>query len=260
MPLTREQILDALDSRLFLSAPYPETVSVPIDVEGVLGQKSAMSAHAESNFVGFARLTETNVDATIKAVREAFGEHDFIWVVSDRSTPQSLADKLLEAGFVPIFDLVGMVLIDLQHSITPNPKITVRIAQASDKEAVNYLYREAYPLPDAEAEARYQQQLALNGRDYLAYLEGVDEPIAVASMYYDDRVPVVTLQGAATLPDYRGQGTYTALVAKRLNDARADGIQVAVTQAMADTSAPIVAKLGFQKWMDMTGYASPSET
>jgi hypothetical protein len=55
------------------------------------------------------------------------------------------------------------------------------------------------------------------------------------------------MQGAATLSEYRGNGVYTALMAKRLADARALGMEAAILQADRRTSAPICANLGFEE-------------
>jgi len=69
----------------------------------------------------------------------------------------------------------------------------------------------------------------------------------------------VLLGGAATLEEFRGQGTYTALVARRLADARADGRTAAVIQGDRRTSAPICAKLGFREICGLELFASAHE-
>jgi predicted GNAT family acetyltransferase len=57
------------------------------------------------------------------------------------------------------------------------------------------------------------------------------------------------------VPEHRGRGIYSALVAKRLADARADGRSAAVIQAVRSTSAPICAKLGFREVCALEFYA-----
>ena len=59
---------------------------------------------------------------------------------------------------------------------------------------------------------------------------------------------------SATLPDFRGYGIYTSLMARRLADAAQDGIEAAVIQAVRATSAPICRKLGFVEIMPMELY------
>jgi N-acetylglutamate synthase-like GNAT family acetyltransferase len=63
------------------------------------------------------------------------------------------------------------------------------------------------------------------------------------------------MQGAATLTAYRGQGVYTALMAQRLADARAMGMEAAILQADRTTSAPICANLGFEEVCSIDLYA-----
>jgi predicted GNAT family acetyltransferase len=89
--------------------------------------------------------------------------------------------------------------------------------------------------------------LAAGGKHYLAFLEGVEGPVAAASMFPYPHSTVAVMQGAATLADYRGQGLYTALMATRLADARAMGLEAAILQADRKTSAPICTNLGFEE-------------
>jgi GNAT superfamily N-acetyltransferase len=86
----------------------------------------------------------------------------------------------------------------------------------------------------------------VKSRGYFAYLSG-DAPVAWSYLVYLPGSPVVLLGGAATLPESRGKGIYSALVKRRLDDARADGREAAVIQADRDTSAPICARLGFRE-------------
>jgi predicted acetyltransferase len=56
----------------------------------------------------------------------------------------------------------------------------------------------------------------------------------------------VLLAGAGTNPEHRGKGIYSALVALRLADAHANGMDTALAQAVQDTSASILGKIGFE--------------
>jgi GNAT superfamily N-acetyltransferase len=87
----------------------------------------------------------------------------------------------------------------------------------------------------------------VGNRGYFAYVDGGAEPVGWSYLVYLPDSPIVLLGGAATLPEHRGRGIYSALVAKRLADARSDGRSAAVIQAVRSTSAPIAAKLGFRE-------------
>jgi predicted GNAT family acetyltransferase len=140
-----------------------------------------------------------------------------------------------------------MVLYDLKHEIQSNPKITVRPATNADVNDMVYLYEHGYPVPHEIAQVSLDMILALNGKYYLAFLEEVERPISIATMFAYPGHPILVLQGAATLEAYRGNGAYSALVAQRLTDGRAQGMEVAILQADRRTSAPICANLGFKE-------------
>jgi GNAT superfamily N-acetyltransferase len=96
----------------------------------------------------------------------------------------------------------------------------------------------------------------IKSRGYFGYLDGDSSPVAWSYLAYLPDSPTVLLGGAATLEAHRGQGLYTALVARRIADARADGRTAAIIQADRRTSAPICAKLGFREVCGMEIFAS----
>ena len=56
----------------------------------------------------------------------------------------------------------------------------------------------------------------------------------------------VVQMGGVVLPAFRKRGVYRALVAARLADAAARGATLATCQARTETSASLLAKLGFE--------------
>ncbi|HVV84192.1 MAG TPA: GNAT family N-acetyltransferase [Kofleriaceae bacterium] len=64
------------------------------------------------------------------------------------------------------------------------------------------------------------------------------------------------LVGGVVLPAARGRGVYRAMVARRLADAAAAGVSLAVTLARATTSAPILERLGFATVCDTMSFRS----
>jgi GNAT superfamily N-acetyltransferase len=77
---------------------------------------------------------------------------------------------------------------------------------------------------------------------FLAFVGG--EPAGVASSVVFARS--VCLLGGVVLPAYRRRGVYRALVLARLADAARRGIALATTNAREQTSAPILARMGFE--------------
>ena len=79
-------------------------------------------------------------------------------------------------------------------------------------------------------------------RFFIAREDGGAWSAAAGSALFDRSVHLL---GAVVLPPSRGRGLYRALVRARTDDAAARGIDLATTHALADTSAPILRRLGF---------------
>jgi len=86
-------------------------------------------------------------------------------------------------------------------------------------------------------------------RRVVAYLNG--EPVSTGSFNTYPELGVAFLWGGGTVPEARGQGAYSAVVAKRMQLLKELGVSLAGLYAKRDTSAPIVAKQGFRSvgWM-----------
>jgi len=251
MTVTKDDLIHALEGSFFIYPDIPG-LTAPLSVPGISGHYTPIS-HPEANMVGCARLTETEADATIERVKEIFKREGKIvgWFVGPSSTPTDLPERLAAAGFIPNVEEAGMATTDLARPIRSNPQIRVERVTAEERRQASSLLARAYDLPDGVARylVDYFDELGsrLTVMMYLAYVEGRDHPVAFAdSIFLPDR-PIVIMQGAATLPEYRGRGIYSTLLARRMEDARNGGMQAAVIQAVRSTSAPIVARLGFEE-------------
>lgn len=255
-----QEIVFVMEHGPFAPGDYPEDLMRWVDIKGIKGRYSPTISHPFTNIVGVARLSEDNVVSVIEQVKRKFDAREQVigWMTSKWSTPSSLETHLERAGFARIATGEGYALRNLNHSIEPNPKVTVRKATTDDNEQLKRLYRDAFPMPDNMIRNMIALRKYNKVQDYFAYLDGEDEPVSVASMSFYPNTKVAGLQGAATLEEFRGHGIYTSLMAKRLDDARAAGMKAAVMQADVTTSGPIVAKLGFEKYCDMDVYMYPA--
>lgn len=260
MAVTRDDILQVIEGSLFAPVEYPDDVMRWLDIDGISLRYTPTLSHPFMNMAGVTRLNETNADDTIIAVKEHFDTTGQVvgWLWSELSTPDNFAEHLESKGFEKIATFDGMVRKNLTHNIVANPEVSVRLATEEDKAHVARLYRDAYPIPEEITQGMLGMYEALGAHHYLAYINGHEDPVSVASRFYYPGKSIVVLQGAATLDEFRGQGIYTSLMAHRLDDARADGIEVAVLQADTRTSAPICASLGFEKLIDMALYMYPA--
>ena len=66
------------------------------------------------------RLTEDELDNKISEALEFYKKEDkdFGWLISPQSTPKSLGDKLVSAGFTKKYDMIGMDYIFEQGRVT----------------------------------------------------------------------------------------------------------------------------------------------
>ncbi|MFZ5828160.1 MAG: hypothetical protein ACOY94_27965 [Bacillota bacterium] len=253
-----ETLLQAVEESIHYGQTVPGQMH-DLRIPGIMGRQSRLS-HPLLNLIGAARLSAENVDATISRVKERFARENraFGWVTTPRSTPVDLNARLEAAGLTKVDEMAGMVLTDLSQPIAANPAVTVD--EVSPAEMLDYseLFATAYGLPhDVTLQINLMMQNAegIRFRYYVARVEESPDPISFGYMAYIPGEPVVLLGGAATLKEYRGKGTYSSLVARRLADARADGKQAAVIQAVRSTSAPICAKLGFREVVGLDFYA-----
>lgn len=254
----------ALETSAFLVPELPGRVA-RLDVPGIQGRITADS-DPFANLVGAATLDEGNADETIRQVCEIFAgwNKEFGWLVSPLSTPWDLCSRLESASLVKSVEMAGMVCTDLGRPIAANPAVYVHEATADDVEAAIHTLADAMEIPADRAyamtEALFFSPEPIMRRVYLAYVEGVDYPVATAGMLYMPDLPIALLLSSATLRDFRGYGIYTSLMARRLSDARQDGMEAAIIQAVRATSAPICRKLGFVEVMPMELYVGQAES
>ena len=256
MTAKEKSILYTLEHSMFMFPELPGHWDLPT-FPGLLAHATPEVSHPFGNMVGASTLTEENADSVIVQVQNFFAKrgHKVGWWLNPSSTPVDLVAKLETAGFSKAIEQAGLVLTDLQCGLRCNPSVTVRKATSADRDTVIRLYTVGYPLPEKLA-AGYCDVLWLveSGNHYLAFLDGVEEPVSISSMFSPPNSTIAVMQGAATLNEHRGHGIYTAMMAKRLADARATGKETAVLQGDRKTSAPICMKFGFKEFCSIDFY------
>jgi GNAT superfamily N-acetyltransferase len=178
------------------------------------------------------------------------------WKVYAHDEPPELPALLAEAGFVPkpretlmIFDLGGA----LRGPALP-PDVEIRQVRTpaglEDLEAVELA---AFDRSEPTSRKLIADRLADPDLGvFVAYRSGV--PVAGGRV---DRVPgrsFAGIWGGGTVPEYRGQGLYRALVAARADFARARGARFLMVEALVDTSRPILERIGFVPLSDVIGW------
>ena len=199
----------------------------------------------------YSNLNSTNVDEVIRDQIAHFIDTgcDFKWVVYQHDTPADLKDRLLAHDFraedpdsIMVLDikdvspaLLEPIHYDVHRINDPNKiddVLTVRqqVWQSDYSSTSQSLAKRLVNAP---------QSLGL----YVAYVDG--KPVSTAQISFYQQGQFAGLVQSATLPDYRGRGLYTTLVAIRVQEARRRGIRYLDADA-SPMSRPILEKLGFQ--------------
>lgn len=265
MIISKDVLIDTIETVFSLLPEVPGKLDW-LNIPGVRGRVTPFS-HPFANVVSAATLDSDNADATIKQVIEFFtkGQKAFSWVVGPRSTPADLGNRLVTAGLTKTMEIAGMTLTDLRIPIRVNPSVKIREATTPDERlTTSIMMARAFPFP--EEIARHMGEVFSQVRDkvktrmYLAFLDGIAEPVATCTTLYIPNRPIVRMSGAATLEEYRGKGIYTAMTARRLADAYKDGAKAAIIEAKLATSASACRKLGFREICSLELYTWAPES
>lgn len=176
---------------------------------------------------------------------------DVAWWLDPDAEPADLREQLIALGLeVPE---TGHTLHSL--ACVEEPRATAegidvrRVETFADHEAACEIMWDAF---DTKPEQREKQRAHLREEfeaqqssqvpvTFLAHLDG--RPAGIGRSVYSDRGSF--LIAGAVVPWARGRGVYRALVRARWDDAVARGAPALVTEAMPDTSYPILKRLGF---------------
>lgn len=207
------------------------------------------------NGVDLAQLDADEADAVIDAT---IAEYDalgirFRWTVTPACRPRDLGERLLRRGLQGERVLAMAAAIDALTVDAP-PEVTVARVDADSVERFAEVTAAGWGTDPAPIAAYHRG--ALGDERHHAFLASIGgEAVGAANYIAFERSAY--LMGAVVLPAWRGRGAYRALVAARLQHARARGAALVTTQARASTSAPIFARLGFREVAELWSYQRP---
>jgi GNAT superfamily N-acetyltransferase len=178
----------------------------------------------------------------------------FTWKLFEHDGPAGLAERLIDAGFVADDDPGMVMVLDLAAAPAPNrfapPEPTgVDIRQISSRDQLDdviAIMEQVWGGNFAWIEQRLGDHLEIPGylSVYAAYVDG--QPACASWVYFSPRSQFASLWGGSTVERYRKRGLYTALLARRVREARERGYRFLIIDA-SPMSQPIVAGHGFQK-------------
>lgn len=203
-----------------------------------------------ANFIQFSQLDEVNADAIIQEQIDYFKpmNQPFDWKIYDYDQPPDLRDRLLRHGFEP--DEPGAVMVlDLQQAPADLLRpVTADIRILTRKEQLKDVIRVEEKVWDGSFDWIYERMgahLAIPGylSIHTAYLD--DVPVSTGWTYFYPNSAFAGLWGGSTVPAFRGQGFYTAILSTRVQEALRRGYRFLIIEA-GPMSRPIVEKHGFQ--------------
>ncbi|MCB9591361.1 MAG: GNAT family N-acetyltransferase [Sandaracinaceae bacterium] len=188
-------------------------------------------------------------DAVDEAVERVLSEHaaldvDLKWVVAFDSSPTDALAAALDARGLERWEAAGM-WASARLDVAAPDAVLVRPVELDDPELAR-----AFVAGWGGALEDHRALLACTPPTYRFFLASIVQGGASAVIGlagYVRQPPVAYLTSAVVVPTARGRGAYRALLATRLAAARAEGLGRVVTQARVATSAPILARLGFEE-------------
>jgi GNAT superfamily N-acetyltransferase len=168
----------------------------------------------------------------------------FRWNVRPGAKPDDLAERLERRGLVRS-ESFGMARSTSDVPPAEDPAITVDEVDLANVDDFTHVMAQGWEADPGPLDALHRHMLAnpaRRNRLFVARHEGT----AAAAAGYVALERSAYLVGAVALPAFRGRGLYRALVHARLRHAAALGLALATSNARATTSAPVLARLGFE--------------
>jgi len=208
--------------------------------------------HPESVII-YSWLNPANVEAAIREEIAYFAglDHDLEWKVYEHDSPADLKERLLAHGF-EAEEPEALVILDVETApaalLQPVPHEVRRIGDPNHLGDVVAMQEEVWQEDFGALLERLANDLRHNPDHlsvYVAYIDGV--AASSAWMYFHENSQFASLWGGSTLPAYRKRGLYSALLARRTQEARQRGVRYLTVDA-SPMSRPILESFGFQ-WL-----------
>ena len=202
------------------------------------------------NFVLYSSLDESNADRVIEeqvAYYTQMGQ-PFEWKVFDHDTPPDLKERLERHGFEAEEPEAVMVL-DLQQApqslLEPGVGDVRPMLERRQLDDVVAVEEQVWGGDFGWIRARLGEHLEVPGylSVYVGYADG--RPVASGWIYFHSNGLFADLWGGSTVPEYRRRGLYSAILARRVQEAIQRGYRFLTIDA-GPMSRPIVAKHGFR--------------
>jgi len=226
------------------------------------------------HYILYSRLAGANVEAVIAEEQAYFGPLGEVeWKVYAHDQPADLRERLVARGFeaeepesIMVLDLEETPQWEAAHrgkdedglretapgsgadqgvSALPGGVKVRRLERASQLEDVRQIEEAVWEEDFGRLTEHLANDLAVPGylSVYAAYMDG--QPACAGWIYFHANGQFADLWGGSTVPEHRGLGLYTAVLAKRVQEATARGYRFLTIDA-SPMSRPIVVRHGFR--------------
>jgi len=201
--------------------------------------------------ITYSQLNDANAEESIREQLiyfESIGQ-DYEWKVYDYDKPSDLKERLGSYGFV-VEEAEALVVLDLEDAPEilwqPIRHNVQRIIDPEKLADVQTIEQQVWDEDSSwvthylgEALSNYPEQMSV----YVAYID--KQPASAAWTYFPKHSQFASLWGGATISGFRKQGLYTALLAVRVQEAKARQVRYLTVEASA-MSRPILEEFGFE--------------
>nr|WP_269135958.1 GNAT family N-acetyltransferase [Sporosarcina cyprini] len=221
-----------------------------------------VSLNGERGLIISSNVNEENAERVIREEMNYFRQLGvgFEWKVYSYDKPENLVELLEQENFA-VEPREALMVMEIKEN---HPFVTwgesEHLREIVDEKGI----REMIALIDFIWDDSHEELGNRLWRDkqndpeslYIYGIYNGDRLVSAAWMYFEDNSSFASLWGGSTLPDYRGRGYYTELLAVRAKKAFERGYSFLTVDARP-TSQPILEKHGFSRLTYCYGCQSP---
>ena len=208
---------------------------------------------------------DARIPALVAETDEAHATVASKWTLSRGNRRAGVERALLAGGYAPSQELSAYAIGVDAYRPRATPDVAVRAVTdiGALRQWVDVGARAFNRSGDTNEERLAAELARSNAPDarvhrFIAYDRITDAPLCAAGLSVFPSLRFGLLWAGGTVPEGRGRGAYSAVVAARLERARLLGIAAVGLYARVDTSAPIVAQQGFERHGAVTHWMRPA--
>jgi GNAT superfamily N-acetyltransferase len=219
------------------------------------------------NMVARVRAGPDRLPSLVAEVVQAHAGRRSRWPVLHSRDRASLEAELDRAAYAPGQEHHVYVVAPRSYRRRPAPGIVVQrigsIEQLRDSHRVRRAAFGEHESPEEDASELARELESCSGPGarvirFVAYDAETRRPLSAGGINLLPALGFGFLWGGGTMPDARGRGAYSAVLAARINHALRAGLSLVGLFARVDTSAPVVARQGFSRHARMVYWDRPA--